>query len=63
MIQTEVPVGVCNPEEKSATTNVIEADRDLGVPVSGEIEDTLEKDDMRFCRLRACEGPDSNLNR
>lgn len=52
-------VSVCNPEEKSATVNVIEANRNLGV-LGGEIEDTLEKNDMCLCRLRGCKGPDSN---
>ena len=52
-------VGICNPVEKSTTMNVIEADRDLSV-LSGKIEDTLEKDDMHFCRLQGCEDPDSN---
>ena len=52
-------VGISNPEEKSTTMNVIEADRNLGV-LGGKIEDTLEKDDMCFCRLWGCEGPDSN---
>ena len=43
-------VGICNPEEETTTVNMIKADWNLGV-LGGEFKDTLEKDDMRLCRL------------
>lgn len=37
----------------------VEMNRNLWI-LGSEIENTLEKDDMRLCRLWHCEGPDSN---